>query len=210
MFFTIKTSCGYQKIKIEDTDTDKTAFVTLDGPTKYTKMVFEMKGAAATFQRALLVIIVLVKWRLTTVYFGNIATFSNTLKEHLKYTDEVLLLLKNAGLTIKLEKCFFFSKTTDYYKNLFMLGCLQVAQKTTEAIKMQQCLATVAEIQTFLGLCNVCLCFVREFVKLSSSLDKKLEKEAFQRFELEVTERSAVDILKENLPPHFISTITLQ
>jgi hypothetical protein len=48
---------------------------------------------------------------------------------------EVLTLLGNAGLSLKLKKCHFFSETVDYLGHVIQPGRLNVAEKNTAALK---------------------------------------------------------------------------
>lgn len=49
----------------------------------------------------------------------------------------------------------------------------------------------------FLGLCNVYISFVSSFERLAASLNRKLKKGELLQFQLEKSERQAVEALKE-------------
>lgn len=62
------------------------------------------------FQHAVDAILGSVKRKHAKVYIVAINIFSKTEKKNLKHLDEVLRLLKDAGMTIKLKKCFFTAR----------------------------------------------------------------------------------------------------
>lgn len=70
-------------------------------------MSFELKDVPETFQRALNILSAMMKRQHATFYVNNIIVFSRTPEERLKHADEVLLLLKNADVTIELQNASF-------------------------------------------------------------------------------------------------------
>lgn len=96
-------------------------------------------------------------------------------------------------------KCFFFSKIIDELEHVMAPCRLQVAQKTTEAIRMLQYTSIVSEMMSFLGFCDVYRRLVPSFVRLASPLKKKPRKEAPRQFKLSNTLRGTMDVLKKEL-----------
>lgn len=91
---------------MDENAVDIMAFVIHNGFIKFTRMPFGLMNAPATFQRAMDVILVTVKWHFTIVYINGIIFFK-TPKQNLEHLGEVMRLLKNAGVTIKLKQCIF-------------------------------------------------------------------------------------------------------
>lgn len=83
------------------------------GLSKYTWMPFGLKSAPATFQLAIDVILASKKRQHFNLGIDNNIIFGKTKKKHLKYIIVVLLLFKNAVMTINTAMCFFFSTTLD-------------------------------------------------------------------------------------------------
>lgn len=84
-----------------------------------------------------------MKWQHAIIYIDHFIIFWKTEEERLKHIQKILPLLKDAGITIKLKKCFFYSQTIDLLGHVIALGHLKVAQKTTQAIKIPQYSTTV-------------------------------------------------------------------
>lgn len=105
----------------------------------------------------------------------DIFVLLKTKEEHLKHIDEVLLLLKNDGVTIKLKKCFYFSMTIDYFGRVIDPDRLQVTQKKTKEINLPQYTTAVSEMRLFPSLWNVYCQFLPNLARLVSLLNKKLK-----------------------------------
>lgn len=84
-----------------------------------------------------------VKWQHALVNIDDIIVFWKTLEEQLRHIEELHKLLNYYGMTIKLKKCSFFGENIDYLSHVIAPSKLQVATKTTEAIKVLQYLAAV-------------------------------------------------------------------
>lgn len=75
------------------------------------------------------VVLASVKWKFALVYLEEVVVFSNTVDDHIDHLKAVLKLLKNAGLTLNLKKCFFFHNNIYYLGHVIKLGSLEVAPK---------------------------------------------------------------------------------
>ena len=77
-------------------------------------MPFGIRSAAATFQRALDIILSGVRWRSCLIYFDDVIVFSRTTNADLRHVYEILTLIRRARITLKLTKFSFFqSKVTN-------------------------------------------------------------------------------------------------
>lgn len=78
-----------------------------------TRMLFRLTNAPEALKRAMGVIRI-SKWQCTIVHMKEVIIFSKTPQDHVKHVEEVLELLKTAGMTLKLKKRHFFSEFSDY------------------------------------------------------------------------------------------------
>lgn len=76
-----------------------------------------------------------VKWQSAIVYITDCIVFSKLAQKHVQDIDEVLRMLKEGGVTRKLEKCLHFSESTEYRNHVFVSGKVKVAKTTTKAIE---------------------------------------------------------------------------
>ena len=86
-----------------------------------------LRNAPATFQRALDIILNGFRWQWCLIYLEDGIVFSRTTDEHMRHFDEILTLLRRAGITLKLTKCSFFQPKVDYLGHVITPGELSVA-----------------------------------------------------------------------------------
>ena len=108
VFTTLDCNSGYWQVPIAPEDMDKTIFTTHLGTFRHLRMPFGLRNAPAMFQRALDIIFSGVRWQTCLIYLYDVTIFSKDITSHLGHVDEVLTLLAQAGITLKLKKCEFF------------------------------------------------------------------------------------------------------
>ena len=118
-----------------------------------------------------------VKWQYALVYLDDVIFYSKSVKQHFNQLGEVLSLMHEAGLTLKLPKCYFFRKSVDYLGHIVSPGKLEVAHRGTEAIRKTLPPRTFTEMKSFIGLCNVYRRFVPNFSRIAKPLDKMVCKD---------------------------------
>ena len=176
IFTTLDCNSGYWQIPVRPEDRDKTTFTSHQGIFRFRRLPFGLRNAPATFQRAIDVILSRVKWRTCLVYLDDVIIFSPDRASHLRHVHEALTLLRQAGLSLKLKKCRFFSQTVDYLGHVIRPGRLGVAEKNTESLRNAKLPRTQTELRSFLGLCNVYRRFVPRFATLAAPLNRYLTK----------------------------------
>jgi Reverse transcriptase (RNA-dependent DNA polymerase) len=135
VFTTLDCNSGYWQIPVHPGDRDKTKFTSHYGTYRFLRLPFGLRNAPATVQREIDIILPGVKWKTCLVYLDDVIVFSGSRSAHLAHVAEVLTLLGNAGLSLKLKKCHFFSETVDYLGHVIRPGRLEVAEKNTTALK---------------------------------------------------------------------------
>ncbi|UYV72001.1 hypothetical protein LAZ67_9001526 [Cordylochernes scorpioides] len=102
---------GYWQIDVEESDREKTAFITPDGLYEFKVMPFGLCNAPATFERMIDNLLKVLKWTIFLCYFDDIIVFSDDFEELLSRLQLVLNCLKKAGLCLNSKKCKFGAKT---------------------------------------------------------------------------------------------------
>lgn len=115
---TLGARSGYWQIEIDNKNNNKTFFTSLCGLYRLTGMPFGIRNAPGTFQRAMDIILSLVKSQPALVFREVIKMFPETTEEHISNMKQVLTLLRKVTLTIKLEKCRFLTNTIYYIENI--------------------------------------------------------------------------------------------
>jgi len=134
-------------------------------------MPFGLTNAPATFQHALDNILYRLKWQLCLVYLDDVIIFSASAELHVKEVDVVLTRLREAGVTLNLERCTWFSDEFEYLGHIVRPGQLHVHCKNIDALKHASFPTTKTQLESFLGMCNVYRCFLKNFAKRAMPLN---------------------------------------
>lgn len=195
VFTTLDCNSGYWQIPVAPEDRGKTTFTMHMGTFRYLRMPFGLKGAPATFRRALDIILSSVRWQLCLVYLDDVIIFSRSYAEHVKQLDQVLTLMGSAGISLKLKKCDFFKPSVSYLGHVIAPGKLSVAEDTAAASAKCTFLRTLTQVRSFLGACNVYRRFVKCFAKIARPLTDITRKDADPDFENPI--QAQLDAFKE-------------
>ena len=92
-------------------------------------------------------------------------------EQYVKDFDVVLTRLREAGVTLNLEKCTWFSDEVEYLGHIVRPGQLHVHNKNFDALKHASFPTTMTQLKSFLGMCNVYRRFVKDFAKRAEPLN---------------------------------------
>jgi Reverse transcriptase (RNA-dependent DNA polymerase) len=163
IFTTLDCNSGCWQIPVHPPDRDKTTFTSHHGTYRFRRLPYGLRNEPATFNPAIDGIISRVKWKTCLVYLDDVIVNSPDRESHLGHLDEALSLLRQAGLSLNLKKCRFFSETVDYMGHVIRPGLLGVAEKTTDALQTAAPPRTQTELRSFLVMCNVYRRFLPKF-----------------------------------------------
>jgi len=170
VFTSLDCTAGYWKVPLRKEDQEKTAFTTHCGIYHWLSMPFGLTNAPATFQRALDIILSGLKWQICLVYLDHVI-FSANAEQHVKDVETVLHRLREAGVTLNLAKCTWFSDEVEYLGHIVRAGQLHVHKKNVDALKHAKFPTTKTQLKRFLGMCNVYRRFVKDFAKRAKPLN---------------------------------------
>lgn len=198
LFITLDLASGYYQIPIAEQSREKTAFVTPDGQFEYNRMPFGLVNAPSVFQRTMNKIIQNSPVSAyTIVYMDDILIPASSYEEGLIRLEEVLKLLSQNGLTLKLSKCNFFFNSIDYLGYEVSSEGIRPGSVKTKAISEFTPPRNVHEVRRFLGLASFFRRFVRGFAVIARPLTALLKKDSPWRWGNEESE--AFDNLKRAL-----------
>ena len=177
IFSTLDCNSGYWQLPIAERDQGKTTFTCHAGSYKFLRLPFGLRNAPATFQRAMDIILSGIRWKYCIVYLDDIILFSKTRDDHLKHLEEVFRLLKEAGATLRLQKCDFFKKEVKYLGHVIRPGRLGMLRKNVEAIEKADPPKTKTQMRSFLGMCNVYRRFIKGYARIAHPLSRRTSKD---------------------------------
>ena len=101
-------------------------------------MPFGLKIAPATFQRTLDILLAGYRWKSCLVYLDDVIILLKTVEEHFGHVEEILEILRSAGVTLKLAKCDVLARTVKCLGHIIKPGRLQVDHAVTVALTGMQ------------------------------------------------------------------------
>jgi len=106
-----------------------------------------------------------LKWHLCLVFLDDVIIFSASAEQHVEDVEAVLTRLREAGVTLKLEKCTGVSDEVEYLGHIVRPGQLHVHDMSVNALNSASFDTTKAQQNSFLGICKVYRCFVKAVSK---------------------------------------------
>ena len=159
-------------------------------------MSFGLTNAPATFSRMMN--------RILEPYLNNIddiAIYSESEDEHLAHLRIVLDVLRKNSLHIKLKKCTWAQKETEYLGVIAGNGCLRASPDKLAAVEKWPLPETRRGVKTFVAFCSFYRKFVHHFADCSAPLTDMCKKDKPGRAVWTNTARIAFETLKARLTP---------
>lgn len=122
---------------------------------RFIRIPFGLTNAPETFRRVTDVFLSQEKFQYALVQLDHVIVFSKSVEKHFNHVSTVLSLSKDAGVSLKLKKCSFFTDHVDFLGHIIRLGKLQVAETMTEAVHGLTEPSTITEMKSFLVIFNV-------------------------------------------------------
>ena len=113
---------------------------------------------------------VLKDFSFAIAYLDNIIIFSRTAEEHLNHIKQAFKKLQNAHLSMKLNKCHFFTKEIQYLGHILSTTGISPLPSNTQAINNIHPPKTTKQVCAFLGLIRYYRKFIKDFAKMAKSL----------------------------------------
>jgi hypothetical protein len=126
IFSSLDLQSGYNQIRIDDADVDKTAFITPLGHYQFRVLSFGLSNAPATFQRLMNKIFAPYIGKFVHVYLDDIIIMSRSPEEHLTQLRLVLDLLDKHKLYAKLSKGEFGQTSIKFLGHIVGAGTVSV------------------------------------------------------------------------------------
>lgn len=177
LFTSLDLASGYYQIPVSKESRQKTAFVTPDGQFEYNRMPFGLVNAPSVFQRTINKILSDAKIKYAIVYMDDILIPSRSFQEGIQRLEEVLALLREGGLTLKLGKCNFFQNNIDFLGFEVSAEGIKPGTKKTDAVSQFPTPRNVHELRQFLGLSGFFRRFIKDYALITTPLTELLKKD---------------------------------
>ena len=177
-FSTLDLASGYWQVEVKKEDRPKTAFSVPCGLYEFQTMPFGLVNAPATFQRVMQKALQDLVPDVCLVYLDDVIVLGKTIEEHLSNLEKVLNRIREVGLTLKPNKCYFLRPEVHY------LGHIVSAEGVrTDPAKVSQVLSwpkpcNLEELRSFLGLASYYRKFIHGFASITEPLMRLTRKDA--------------------------------
>ena len=178
IFTTLECNTGYWQAPLALEDRDKTTFTSYLGTFRYTRMPFGLRNAPATFQRALDIILSRVRLQSSLIYLDDVIVVLRSTEYHLRHVDEILTLLRNASVTLRLKKCALVQPRVAYLGHFITPWKLSVPAENTKSSTHATFPKNQTQLRSFLGATNEYRRFVAGYSDLARLLNGMLRKDA--------------------------------
>src|SRR5699024_4412331 len=188
---------GYWQIAMTEEDIPKTAFITQQGLYEYLVMPFGLTNAPATFQRMMNQLFGHLLRRGVLVYLDDVLIHAPTVKQTLHLFEEVMSILKEENLTIKMSKCDFFPESIEFLGHIIGYKGMRPHPRKLEAINKLQPPTDVPGVRSILGLFGYLRDYVPNYAKVTEPLTRLLKKKV--EFVWNNEQQEAVETVKAEL-----------
>lgn len=175
VFSTLNANSSYWK-KRDEEDGDKMTFTSHHQRLGLTNMQYGLKEAPSALKRGVDVMFATVKKQFALVYFDDIIIFSKSRLEDAKHVSQILHILSDAGVRVKLKKRSLFTKSIDYLGHIICCSKLEISRRTFNTTYDLKVPPDATGTRYFLGLCNAFRQATSTFARIARLLSKEIHK----------------------------------
>ena len=171
---------AFWQIPLHPSSRPKTAFTVPGRPLyQFTVMPFGLCNAPQTMCRLMDKVIPHQLHDRVFVYLDDLLVISSTLEEHFALLEEVASRLREAKLTVNVEKSNYCLTSTRYLGYVVGGGCLRVDPEKVEAVSSFPIPKTTRQVRRFLGMSGWYSRFIPNYASLASPLTDIIGKKKF-------------------------------
>lgn len=196
-FISLDMSSGYYQIPIKEDCKHLTAFVTPDGLYQFTRAPFGLANCPAVFQRTVNKMLGKSREKCAIAYMDDLLISGKDFDECFNKLEQTFVLLKEAGLTLNINKCRFFDTVISYLGFEISTEGVRPGKAKIDAVTCFPEPKNVHEVRQFMGLASYFRKFIENFATIARPLTD-LTKQC-NSWKWEQQQREAFLALKEKL-----------
>lgn len=196
IFTKLDLRSGFLQIELDESCREYIAFRFLGQPFVFNRVAFGLKDAMQAFIAALRVVLEGLE-HCVAVYVDDILIHSKDLDSHIRDVGQVISRIRNAGMTLRLDKCSFFRDSAKFLGFIIDQEGIRPDPKRVESIYEYRIPVSKKEVQSFLGVINFYRGHIQDFANIAAPLHEltklsaafqwgKEEDDAFNRLKYEM------------------------
>lgn len=175
-FTVIDLSESYYQVSLDESSKNMTAFRTAKNLYRFNVMPFGLSNAPATMARLMTRVLGHDLEPKVYVYLDDIIIVSNSFEEHLELIREVARRLRNAGLTINLQKSKFCQTKIRYLGYVLSEDGLSMDISKIQPVLEYPVPKTIKDIRRLLGLAGFYQKFIPNYSEVTTPISDLLKK----------------------------------
>jgi hypothetical protein len=109
-------------------------------------------------------------FKIIILYFDNVIPYSSDIERHFQHLQETFDILRDAGISLKRQKCKFFKRSITILGFVVSANGIQADPEKTRPIDCYPIPCNIKDVQSFLGLCGVYRMFISCFAIIAAPL----------------------------------------
>ncbi|UYV72084.1 hypothetical protein LAZ67_9001766 [Cordylochernes scorpioides] len=194
IYSTMDLKSGYWQISVDESDREKTAFITPDGLFEFKVMPFGLCNAPATFERMMDGLLKGLRWTICLCYLDDVVVFADNFSDHLARIEAVLNCFKKVGLRLNPSKCSFGASKIKILGHQVDQNGIRPDDEKIKAITEFPAPNNLQQVRSFLGLSSYYRRFIRNYADIARPLNALLSKGT--KFEWNTAQEGAFRKLK--------------
>lgn len=196
-FTTLDLNQAYNQIPLTEDSKPITAFVTDWNLFEFNRVPFGLATGAAVLSQLMDSVFSDIKFKFVYHYLDDLVIYSKSAQEHLEHIREVLVRLRQAGLTVNPGKVVFACSAIKFLGHVVSGEGVSINPERVEVITQFPTPRNVKQVARFIGMANFFRKFIDGFAEKAAPLNELRRKGA--TFVWGPTQESAFEALKEAL-----------
>ena len=170
IFAVLDLAHGYLQMPLTERAKEKTAFITPDDTGQFERAIFGLMNAPFYFTKLIKKVFGQYGNKLALNFFDDFLVYAKTWEDFLEKLELVLKLMKDAGLTLNLNKCKFALEQVDYLGLSIGRNGISPGERKVRAILEFPTPVNVHDARRFHGMASFFRRFIPKFAHIKAPI----------------------------------------